>query len=121
MRRVAITALACAAVLSGAAAVAVAHSDVTATSPKTGGTASTKTTKVTVTFSGPMRRGTIRVTGPGGRVVSRGTGGRDPRNVTRLTVPLRGGLKPGRYTTRWSAVAADGHAQRGSFAFRLRG
>jgi methionine-rich copper-binding protein CopC len=120
MRRAAITALACAAVLSGAAAMALAHSEVTATSPRAGGTASTQITKVTVTFSGPMRRGTIRVTGPGGRVVSRGRGGRDPRNVTRLTVPLRGGLKAARYTARWAAVAADGHEQRGRVTFRLR-
>lgn len=115
----AITGLACAAALTGATA-AFAHSEVEATSPRAGGTASTAVTKVTVTFSGPMRTGTIRVTGPGGRVVSSGKGGRDPRNVTRLTVPLTRGLKAGRYTARWSATAADGHQQRGSFRFTLR-
>lgn len=120
MRRATVTALACAAALSGAAAAAMAHSEVEVTSPRAGGTASTQITKVTVTFSGPMRSGTIRVTGPGGAVVSRGRGGRDPRNVTRLTVPLRAVLKPGAYTARWTALAADGHRQRGSFRFRLR-
>lgn len=105
---------------TGAAGSALAHSEVERTSPKTDGTASTKVTKVTVTFSGPMRRGTIRVVGPGKRVVSRGKGGRDPRNVTRLTVPLKRGLKPGSYRATWTAVAADGHEQQGSFRFRLR-
>lgn len=120
MRRAAITAFACAAVLSWTAASALAHSEVVSTSPKTGGTASTKVTRVTVTFSGPMRSGTIRVTGPGGSVVSVGRGGSDPRNVNRLTVALKRGLKAGRYTATWTAKAADGHAQRGSFRFRLK-
>ena len=114
-----IGALACATALTGAAA-AFAHSEVEATSPRSGGTASTAITKVTVTFSGPMRSGTIRVTGAGGAVVSSGKGGRDPRNVTRLTVPLKQGLKAGRYSARWRATAADGHTQRGSFRFTLR-
>lgn len=114
-----ISALACVAALAGAA-TAFAHSEVESTSPRSGGTASTAVTKVTVTFSGPMRTGTIRVTGPGRAVVSAGRGGRDPRNVTRLTVPLKRGLKAGRYTARWSATAADGHQQQGSFRFTLR-
>ena len=119
MRRPSIAALACAAALTIVPAAASAHSEVVATSPKAGGTASTKVTKVTVTFSGPVRSGTIRVTGPGG-VVSVGRGGSDPRNVNRLTVALKRGLKAGRYTAAWTARAADGHAQRGSFRFRLK-
>lgn len=120
MRRAVITALACAVAVSTAAATALAHSEVVSTSPKAGGSASTKITKVTVTFSGPMRKGTIRVTGAGGKVVSQGSGGSDPRNVNRLTVALKRGLKAGRYRAAWTAVAADGHKQQGSFRFRLR-
>ena len=37
----------------------------------------------------PLRRGTIRVLGPGSRVVSVGKGGRDPRNINRLLVRLK--------------------------------
>lgn len=114
-----IATLLAAAALSGAGATALAHSEVTTTSPKSGGRASTAITKVTVTFSAPMRTGTIRVVGPGDRVVSSGKGGRDPRNITRLTVALKGGLKAGAYRATWTATAADKHRQRGSFRFRL--
>jgi methionine-rich copper-binding protein CopC len=105
------------AVTTGAA---FAHTDVKSTSPAKGGTAKSSIRTVAVTFDGPIRRGTLRVTGPGGAVVSVGSGGRDPRKITRLRVPLERGKRAGRYRARWTIVAADGHEQRGSFAFRLR-
>ena len=74
--------------------------------------------KVSVTFNGVIRGGTIKVTGPGGRA-SKGSGGRDPRNAQRLSVPLKNGLKHGKYTAKWKVVSADGHHQSGSFKFRL--
>ena len=46
-------------------AVALAHVDVDKTSPRRGGTAKTSLSAVSVTFEGPLRRGTLRVTGPG--------------------------------------------------------
>lgn len=98
--------------------VALAHTKVKSTSPASGGTAKTTTTRVSVTFSGALRSGSLRVTGPGG-TASRGKGGRDPRNVERLLVGLKGTRKPGSYTARWTIVAADGHRQKGSFRFRL--
>ncbi len=73
-----------------------------------------------VTFSGPIRRGTIRVTGPGGKLWSVGSGGRDPRNIHRVIVGLRGGKPAGSYRASWAIVAADGHQQSGSFRFKLR-
>jgi methionine-rich copper-binding protein CopC len=103
-----------------ATAVAIAHTDIKSTNPPRGGKAKTSIRTVSVTFAGQIRRGTLRVTGPGNRVVSNGKGGRDPRNVKRLLVALNGSLKPGKYSARWSMVAADGHAQHGSFGFRLR-
>jgi methionine-rich copper-binding protein CopC len=102
------------------ATAASAHTEVTATSPASGGTARTTLARVTVTFTGAVTRGTLRVVGPGGKVASLGTGGRDPRNTSRLLVGLKGSLKPGAYRARWTAVAPDGHKQRGSFGFRLR-
>jgi methionine-rich copper-binding protein CopC len=103
-----------------AATVALAHVDVKSRSPSKGGTASTSIGSVSVTFKGPVRSGGIRVVGPGGRVVSSGNGGRDPRNVTRVKVGLKGSKRAGLYRARYSIVAADGHRQRGSWRFRLR-
>jgi methionine-rich copper-binding protein CopC len=93
---------------------------VTSSSPKRGGTAKTSIRSVKITFSQQIRSGSIRVTGPGGRVVSAGKGGRDPRNVRRLVVSLKGGLKAGRYSARWTIKAVDGHSLRGTIRFRLK-
>jgi methionine-rich copper-binding protein CopC len=103
-----------------AAAVAIAHTDVRSRSPAKGGSASRSIGRVSVTFEQQIRRGSLRVVGPGGRVVSAGNGGRDPRNVARIVVGLRGSKRAGRYRARYSMVAADGHRQRGSWRFRLR-
>ncbi len=108
------------AALAAGATTAFAHTKVTSTSPAKGKTAKTSIDRVTVTFSGPLRRGTLRVVGPGSKVVSDGKGGRDPRNIKRLLVPLNASLKPGSYKASWTIVAADGHAQKGSFSFRLK-
>jgi methionine-rich copper-binding protein CopC len=104
-------------VLAIGATAADAHTEVASTSPK--GTASTATRTVTVTFTGQIRSGTLTVK-RGGTTVSRGRGGQDPRNVKRLRVGLRSGLKAGTYRATWTAVAADGHHQRGTFSFRLK-
>lgn len=120
--RVAVATVVLAAPLGLGATAASAHTEVVRTSPGSGKTASTSTRTVLVTFSGEIRRSgaTLRVTGPDRKVVSVGTGGRDARNVKRLRVTLKRGLKPGRYTARWTAVAADGHPQKGTFGFRLK-
>ena len=57
---------------------------------------------VKVTFTGTIRSGTLKVYGPRGGKVSNGNGGRDPRNIRRLTVGLKSGLKVGKYTARWT-------------------
>ena len=101
-------------------AVALAHTDVRSRSPSKGGSASTSIGSVSVTFERQIRRGSLRVVGPGGRVASSGSGGRDPRNVARVVVGLKGSLRAGGYRARYSIVAADGHKQRGSWRFRLR-
>jgi methionine-rich copper-binding protein CopC len=104
----------------GGAAIASAHTEVTSTSPANGATAKTTLSRVTVTFTGSLMSGKLRVTGPGGKVASLSGGGRDPRNRSRLLVGLRGSLKPGSYTASWSVVAADGHKQKGSFRFKVK-
>jgi methionine-rich copper-binding protein CopC len=102
------------------AAPAAAHTEVKSTSPAKGSTKSRPLGKVTVTFTQPIQRGTLKVTRRGGGKVSRGSGGRDPRNVARLRVGLKGGLSAGRYKVRWTIKAADGHTQTGTFRFKLR-
>jgi methionine-rich copper-binding protein CopC len=96
-----------------------AHVRVSSTTPASGGSVGTGPRSVAVTFNGEIRSGTLRVTGPGGRVLSSGSGGRDPRNTKRLLVPMQRSLPAGRYTATWNIVAGDGHSQRGSFTFRL--
>ena len=103
----------------GGATIAVAHTEVRSTSPASGATAKTSVKQVTVTFNKALRSGTLRVTGPGGKVVSSG-GGVDPRNVKRLLAGLKGSLKAGSYKASWTIVAADGHTQKGSFRFTLK-
>ncbi len=105
--------------LAPGAPVALGHTEVKSTSPARGTTAKTSIARATVTFDGPIRRGTLRVVGPGGHVASVGSGGRDPRRITRLLVGLKPSLRPGSYRASWTIVAADGHHQRGSFRFRL--
>jgi methionine-rich copper-binding protein CopC len=113
-------ALVAAAVTSGvAAAAAFAHTELKSTYPAKGKTASIRIGSVSATFSGTIRGGSIKVTGPGESTVSSGSGGRDPRNVKRLKVPLKSALKAGRYKASWTMKAADGHTQTGSFSFKL--
>ena len=102
------------------AGTAFAHVEYKSSSPAKGKTASTHTTWVTVTFTGALHKGTLKVTGPGDKSVYNGSGGRDPRNISRLRVPLKSGLKAGSYKARWSITAADGHKQSGSFTFKLK-
>lgn len=116
-RRV-VAALAAAALAAALLApVATAHDEIVATNPS--GTAKTTQKRVAVLFSGPIRSGTLKVVGPAGGKVSKGGGGRDPRNVNRLLVPLKAGLSPGRYTATARWIAADGHSQEATFRFRL--
>ncbi len=100
------------------AAPALAHVTVVSKSPATSAKRTLKT--VRVTFSGPIRSGTLKVYRVSNGVkVSIGNGRRDPRNLRRLVVSLKSGLSTGRYIARWTLVGSDGHPQRGSWRFRL--
>jgi methionine-rich copper-binding protein CopC len=106
---------------AGPAPVAVAaHTELKSTRPARGGSAGTGLRSVTATFNQAIRSGTLKVKRKGGSKVSLAGGGRDPRKISRLKASLKPGLKAGRYKTRWSIKAADGHEQSGSFSFRLR-
>lgn len=111
-----LTAVAC---LVGAAAVAVAHTRVTSTSPKAGASASRSLRSATVTFSQQPRSGALRIY-RAGRQVSVGGGKVNFRNVRQVRTSLRRSLRRGRYTARWSITSADGHRQSGSWSFKVR-
>ena len=97
-----------------------AHTEVKSTSPSAGASAKRPLRTVTVTFTQPIQRGTLRVKGPGKVVVSDGAAAA----ATRATSPgsrcaCRSGLGAGRYKATWTIKAVDGHRQSGSFRFRL--
>ena len=120
MKRFSMALATAAAVSAVTAGTAFAHVEFKSSTPGKGKTASTHITTVTVTFSGAIKKGTLKVTGPGGKAVNNGSGGRDPRKISRLRVPLKSGLKSGSYKATWSITAADGHAETGSFTFKLK-
>jgi methionine-rich copper-binding protein CopC len=120
MHRITTLAATAAAAFAVGAAPAAAHTEVKSTSPPAGSTKGTGLRAVTVTFTQAIQRGTLRVTKRGGRTASKGTGGRDPRKISRLKVRMKRGLAAGRYTARWTIKAVDGHEQSGSFSFRLK-
>jgi len=99
------------------APVASAHEGIVAISPS--GQAKVGLRAVVVEFSGPVRSGTLKVFSASGTKVSKGSGGRDPRNVSRVRTALRAGAGPGLYTARVRWVGADGHPQSERFQFRL--
>lgn len=72
-----------------------------------------------ITFSEPIRRGTVRATNSRGKVISKGKGARDSRKASRLKVNLKN-VRRGSYTAVWSIVAVDGHSQSGTVGFRVK-
>lgn len=100
-------------------AAAAAHVEVSSSSPAAGKAASRSLGSVTVTFTGALRSGKLKVKRIGGGKASRGRGGRDPRKVSRLRTELKRGLAAGKYRAKWVVVGADGHEQKGSFTFKL--
>jgi copper resistance protein C len=101
------------------APAALAHVELKSTTPKAKSTVSAPSA-VRLTFTGPIRSGTASVKGPGGKTASSGKGGRDPRNINRLLVTMRSGLKAGKYTVKASVVAADGHKETFTFWFKIK-
>jgi methionine-rich copper-binding protein CopC len=97
--------------LTGGAGNAQAHTTVKSVK------ASSKVLRIT--FSEPIRRGTVRATNSRGKVISKGKGARDPRSANRLKVTLKKARK-GSYTAAWTIVAADGHSQSGTVGFRVK-
>jgi len=120
MKRFSLALATAAAVSAVTASTAFAHVEYKSSYPAKGKTASKNISIVSVTFTGALRKGTLKVTGPGGKLASNGSGGRDPRKISRLRTSMKSGLKAGTYKATWKITAADGHAETGSFTFRLK-
>ena len=102
------------------APAALAHVELETSSPKAHATVRRAPSAVRPTFNGPLRSGSATVTGPRGTTASEGHGGRDPRNINRLMVRLRAGLRSGTYTVHAGVTAADGHHETFTYWFRLQ-
>lgn len=102
-----------------AAPNAVAHSGAPVTSPRSGAVVASLPATVTLTFGDRLARVTgVQVLDAKG--VNHAASARlDPRNAARVIVRT---AKPSAsaYTVRWQVQAEDGHAQTGSFRFRVR-
>ena len=118
LRGVAAVAAALAATATFAPA-AFAHVELKSSTPKAKSTVR-KPSSVKLTFTGPIRSGTLTVKSSSGSSATSGKGGRDPRNINRLTVPLKSGLKAGKYTVKASITAADGHKESFTFWFKIK-
>lgn len=99
---------------------ALAHSGTQATTPGNGAVVRALPAFVKITFSQPIGRVTfVKVTDAKGadHVV---TAGIDPARASRVLAKTKDRLTPGTYRATWKVVAADGHSQSGTFAFRVR-
>ena len=103
-------------------AAALAHAELSSSSPAADDTLTVPPAAVTLVFDGELTPdGTgFTVTDPDGDVV--GEGALDlavaERNEIRGDLDAGG---PGTYTVTWTAVAADGHEERGDFSFTVAG
>ncbi|NNG38851.1 copper resistance protein CopC [Flexivirga sp. ID2601S] len=99
---------------------ALAHDELTSTTPSKGATVATAPQEVTLTFSDTVRTtGTaIVVKGPDGAEVQQGS----PQvSGAKVTQPLKAGLPAGTFQVVWRAGSADGHPISGNFAFTVTG
>lgn len=99
------------------AAPALAHTEMSETSPAAGAVEAAGGRSVTVTFTQEVdhRLASVTVRRDGGAVVSEGKLQRDGLALMQPVAPLT----TGRYEVQWRAAAADGHILKGTFPFRV--
>ena len=106
-----------AACLALLAAAALAHSRLGTTVPAAGAVLAAMPGEIVLTFTKRLRLTRVRMTREDG-AVDLDLGG-VKGFATRFAIPLRGS-GPGSYRIEWRGLAADGHAMRGAFSFRVR-
>ncbi|MDE0060646.1 MAG: copper resistance protein CopC [Defluviicoccus sp.] len=98
------------------AAAALAHSRLGTTVPADGAVLAAMPAEIVLTFTKRLRLTRVRMTREG-KSVDLDLGGAKGF-ATRFTIPLQG-PGPGSYRIEWRGLAADGHAMRGAFSFRV--
>jgi len=111
--------------LGGALALAppaLGHAVVREIIPADAGRVDATPAQVVVRFSEPvqlLQPTDLQVVDATGNPVSSGPGRVQPSDASVIEVPVRDGLPPGTYTTRWRVVSADGHIIPGAAVFAL--
>ena len=105
--------------LALAPAVALAHAELVETAPEAGSTITEAPLEITATFDEDIvvESSDISLRNAAGERIARGRV--DPTEPRILRVSPPPALPPGAYEVRWVAASADGHIERGSFAFTL--
>ena len=98
------------------AAAALAHSRLGTTVPPDGAVLAAMPSEIVLSFTKRLRLTRVRMTRDG-EGVDLDLGGLTGF-ATRFAIPLQG-PGPGTYRVEWRALAADGHAMRGGFSFRV--
>lgn len=104
----------------GTARSAHAHALLRHADPAVGGTVPTAPGELALTFSEAVEPAFCRVsvTNAAGASMTSAAPHADPRDASRLLVPLKA-LPPGEYTVTWHAVSADTHKTQGRFRFTV--
>jgi copper transport protein len=101
---------------------ASAHAVVEEIRPADSGRVDAGPPEVVVRFSEPvqlLRPSDLEVVDSTGRAVSSGPGRVRAADASVIEAPVRDGLPPGTYTTRWRVVSADGHIIPGAAVFAV--
>lgn len=98
------------------AAGALAHSKLGASIPADGAVLAKMPKEIVLTFSKRLRLTRVRITRDGGKAVDLKAA---KSFHTRFAIPMKGAGN-GAYRVEWRGLAADGHAMRGAFSFRVR-
>jgi methionine-rich copper-binding protein CopC len=114
-----------ASVLAGAVTLGAptvrAHAFLDHASPAVGSTVPTPPEAVTMWFTQELELAftTATVTDASGNTVDAGPAQVDPKDPTKLRVPLKK-LSPGTYTVSWHALSVDTHTTTGHFTFEIK-
>ena len=97
----------------------VAHADLVTATPADGSVASQPVTEISATYTEALdpAESRIVVRDTSGAAVATGTV--DPADATRMVATPASALGTGSYKVEWTAVAPDGHVERGTWAFAV--